>query len=203
MIASVRGTVIDKGPGHLIVEAAGIGHLISCTARTAGSVSRDGEAFVLTQLVVREDAMVLYGFATAEEREMFGLLQTVSKLGPKIALAVLEALAPAEIAAAVAGDDAVPLTRAVGVGKRMAERIVLELKEKVAAFADPAAVPAIADDAPSAPVDSAAAQVVEALTGLGFREPDAEAAVAAVLADDPAADTPTALRRALAGLGRG
>lgn len=210
MIASVRGTVIAKGPDHVVVEAAGVGHLITCAPRTVASVVHDEEVLVLTELVVREDAMTLYGFRTAEERDMFRLLQTVSKLGPKIALALLDVLPPAGLAAAIAGDDVRALSRASGVGKRMAERIVLELKEKVGAFADPAAAGA---DGPGVTAPGAAAaapvggaevdRVIEALVGLGFREQEAAAAVESVLAEDPTAGTSSALKQALAVLGRG
>ncbi|WP_448850863.1 Holliday junction branch migration protein RuvA [Corynebacterium sp. 335C] len=206
MIASVRGTVIDKALDHVVVEAAGVGHLITCPPRTVAELPRGEEVLVLTELVVREDAMTLYGFGSSEEREMFRLLQTVSKLGPKIALALLEILPPQGIAAAIAGSDVRALSRATGVGKRMAERIVLELKEKVGAFAAPAghdgadaAAPAAAAPAGGAEVD----RVVEALAGLGFGEREATGAVESVLAADPSADASSALRQALKALGRG
>ncbi|MFD5867047.1 Holliday junction branch migration protein RuvA [Corynebacterium sp. NPDC060344] len=213
MIASVRGTVIDLGAAHVVIECGGVGRLVTVTARTAGTLVRGEEAFVLTTLVVREDAMTLYGFASASEREMFELLQTVSGLGPRLAMAVLQVLDPGDIAAAVAAGDAKRLQSASGVGKRMAERMLVELKDKVAAFAVPAGMGADgAGDgeggaasarlganaqAPAADAD----QVVGALTGLGFREQEASAAVSDVLAADPSLDTSAALRAALKALG--
>ncbi|WP_295629409.1 Holliday junction branch migration protein RuvA [uncultured Corynebacterium sp.] len=208
MIASVRGTVIDMGAAHVVVECGGVGHLVTVTAKTAGTLTRGQEGFLLTTLVVREDAMTLYGFASAQEREMFDLLQSVSGLGPRLAMAVLQVLDPADVAGAVGAGDAKRLQQASGVGKRMAERMLVELKDKVAPFAAP----------PSASIDDGAAggprpgsgvrgpaadvdQVVGALTGLGFREQEAAAAVDAVLADDASLDTSAALRAALKELG--
>ena len=210
MIASVRGTVIDMGAAHVVVECGGVGHLITVTARTGATLIRGEEGFLLTTLVVREDAMTLYGFASANEREMFELLQTVSGLGPRIAMAVLQVLDPGDVATAVAAGDAKRLQAANGVGKRMAERMLVELKDKVAAFAVPVGADASSDGgavaggrpganakAPAADAD----QVVGALTGLGFREQEASAAVEEVLAADPALDTSAALRASLKALG--
>lgn len=208
MIASVRGTVIDLGAAHVVVECGGIGHLITVTARTGATLARGEEGFLLTTLVVREDAMTLYGFAAAAEREMFELLQTVSGLGPRLAMAVLQVLDPADVAAAVAGGDAKRLQAANGVGKRMAERMLVELKDKVAPFSAPPATggpgegAAQARPGANATVPAADAdQVVGALTGLGFREQEAAAAVEEVLAADPSLDTSAALRASLKALG--
>lgn len=210
MIASVRGTVIDMGASHVVVECGGVGHLVTVTARTAATLMRGEEGFLLTTLVVREDAMTLYGFAAAPEREMFELLQTVSGLGPRLAMAVLQVLDPADVAAAVAGGDAKRLQAANGVGKRMAERMLVELKDKVAPFAATASADAAgsgagaAGDRPGANAKGPAAdadQVVGALTGLGFSEQEASAAVEEVLAADPALDTSAALRASLKALG--
>lgn len=204
MIASVRGEVVDLGAGFAVVECAGVGHLVTATARTLATLCRGEPARLLTTLVVREDSMTLYGFADDEERRMFEVLQTVSKLGPRLALAVLEALTPAEIAAAVAAEDAKALARANGVGTRMAARMIVELGEKVAPFAAPAGEPAAgaAGPAPAAAAGGAGETVVEALLGLGFARPEAAAAADRVLAADPELDVSGALRAALAELGR-
>lgn len=210
MIASVRGTVIDMGATYVVIECGGVGHLVTVTARTGATLTRGEEGFLLTTLVVREDAMTLYGFASSQEREMFELLQTVSGLGPRLAMAVLQVLDPTDLAAAVAAGDSKRLQAANGVGKRMAERMLVELKDKVAPFAapagpDPSTVEASAAGArPGANAKAPAAdadQVVGALTGLGFREQEASAAVADVLAADPTLDTSAALRAALKELG--
>ena len=210
MIASVRGTVIDMGAAHVVIECGGVGHLVTVTARTGATLTRGEEGFLITTLVVREDAMTLYGFASSQEREMFELLQTVSGLGPRLAMAVLQVLDPTDVAAAVAAGDSKRLQAANGVGKRMAERMLVELKDKVAPFAAPAGTGAPTEDAAAAgtrPGSNAKApvadadQVVGALTGLGFREQEASAAVADVLAADPTLDTSAALRAALKELG--
>lgn len=210
MIASVRGTVIDMGAAHVVIECGGVGHLVTVTARTGATLTRGEEGFLLTTLVVREDAMTLYGFASSQEREMFELLQTVSGLGPRLAMAVLQVLDPTDVAAAVAAGDSKRLQAANGVGKRMAERMLVELKDKVAPFAAPAGADASTEEAaaagtrPGANAKAPAAdadQVVGALTGLGFREHEASAAVADVLAADPVLDTSAALRAALKELG--
>lgn len=210
MIASVRGTVIDMGAAHVVIECGGVGHLVTVTARTGATLTRGEEGFLLTTLVVREDAMTLYGFASSQEREMFELLQTVSGLGPRLAMAVLQVLDPTDVAAAVAAGDSKRLQAANGVGKRMAERMLVELKDKVAPFAAPAGADASTEEAaaagtrPGANAKAPAAdadQVVGALTGLGFREQEASAAVADVLAADPVLDTSAALRAALKELG--
>ena len=210
MIASVRGTVIDMGAAHVVIECGGVGHLVTVTARTGATLTRGEEGFLLTTLVVREDAMTLYGFASSQEREMFELLQTVSGLGPRLAMAVLQVLDPTEVAGAGAAGDSKRLQAANGVGKRMAERMLVELKDKVAPFAAPAGAGAPTDDAAAAgtrPGVNAKApaadsdQVVGALTGLGFREQEASAAVADVLVADPTLDTSAALRAALKQLG--
>lgn len=204
MIASVRGEVVDLGAGFAVVECAGVGHLVTATARTLATLRRGEPARLLTTLVVREDSMTLYGFADDEERRMFEVLQTVSKLGPRLALAVLEALTPAEIAAAVAAEDAKALARANGVGTRMAARMIVELGEKVAPFAAPVGEPAAGagEPAPAAAAGGAGETVVEALLGLGFARPEAAAAAERVLAADPELDVSGALRAALAELGR-
>ena len=210
MIASVRGTVIDMGAAHVVIECGGVGHLVTVTARTGATLTRGEEGFLLTTLVVREDAMTLYGFASSQEREMFELLQTVSGLGPRLSMAVLQVLDPTDVAAAVAAGDSKRLQAANGVGKRMAERMLVELKDKVAPFAAPAGAGAPTEDAaaagtrPGANAKAPAAdadQVVGALTGLGFREQEASAAVADVLVADPTLDTSAALRAALKELG--
>ena len=122
MIASLRGTVIDMGAGFVVVECGGVGHLVQVTAKTAAGLTRGEEGFLRTALVVREDAMILYGFGAEAERDMFDVLQTVSGLGPKLAMAVLQVLDPAEIALAVNAGDGKKLQMASGVGKRMADR---------------------------------------------------------------------------------
>lgn len=202
MIASLRGTVLSIGLGSVVIECQGVGYEVTTTPNTLSRLQRGEEAVLLTTMVVREDAMKLYGFIDDQSREMFALLQTVTGLGPRLALACESVLSPVEIAQAIAGSDAKTLQRVPGVGKRMADRLIVELKDKVAAYtagvvdAD-TPTPTGQGSAPVVVVD----QVTQALTGLGFTEKQADDAVAAVLADDPALDTSAALRAALAKLG--
>ena len=199
MIASLRGTVISLGLDHAVIECAGVGYRVEATPGTLATLTRGEEATVLTYLAVKEDAMTLYGFASDEDRGMFHLLQTVTGLGPRLAVASLSVMNAGEISQAIAGEDAKALQRIPGVGKRMAERLVLELKDKVAAYA-PAAVPE------TTPLPIAAAgvadQVTEALVGLGFTDRVAAPVVEGVLGDNPSLDTAAALRAALSQLGR-
>lgn len=203
MIASLRGDVIGIGLDHAVIECQGVGYQFLATPLTLGSLRRGEEATVLTHLAVKEDSLTLYGFASDEERRMFLLLQTVSGLGPKLALASLGTLRPGEISAAVNAEDAKTLQTVPGVGKRMADRMVVELKDKVAEY-----LPA-PETAPARPAVEHAAtagvagQVTEALVGLGFPDRVAGPAVDSVLADSPELSTADALRAALAALGRG
>jgi Holliday junction DNA helicase RuvA len=144
--------------------------------------------------VVREDSLTLFGFADAEERELFTLLQTVSGVGPRLALATLAVLDPDALRRALADGDATALTRVPGIGRKGAERMVLELRDKVIAPAPVPSVPAAAGGLRD--------QVVEALLGLGFPAKPAEQAVDAVLAENGGTEASTALRAALSRLGR-
>ncbi|MCX7443848.1 Holliday junction branch migration protein RuvA [Corynebacterium sp. P7003] len=199
MIASLHGEVIDIGLNTAVIECAGVGYVFTATPRTLATLRRGESSRVLTTLVVREDAMSLYGFTDATSREMFTLLQSVSGLGPRLALAAQSVFSAAELAAAIGGGDAKSLQRIPGVGKRMAERMIVDLKDKVGAYAGETA-PEVAPVVVGSVVPE---QVVEALVGLGFPERTASATVAAVSGDDPGLDTAGALRAALARLGRG
>lgn len=201
MIASLRGTVISIGLDHLVVDCSGVGYRVEATPATLATLRRGEEATILTHLAVREDAMTLYGFGSAEDRGMFHLLQTVSGLGPRLAVASLSVMNAGELSQAISTENAKELQRIPGVGKRMAERLILELKDKVAAFA-----PAPSDNSETIKLPRAAAdvaeQVTEALVGLGFSDRIAVPIVEGVLAEDPALDTAAALRASLTQLGR-
>ncbi|MBJ7329572.1 MAG: Holliday junction branch migration protein RuvA [Solirubrobacteraceae bacterium] len=132
MIALVRGEVAVRRPDHVVVDVMGVGYLLAVSSHTLKQVPAIGREVTLhTHLVVREDAMALYGFATEEERELFLMLLGVQSVGPKMALAVLSGGAPRELVATVAAGDVKRLTAVPGIGKRTAERIVVELREKV------------------------------------------------------------------------
>jgi Holliday junction DNA helicase RuvA len=196
VIAAVRGEVLEIGLDHAVVEVGGAGLAVHATPATLARLRRGEQARLATSLVVREDSLTLFGFADAEERELFTLLQTVSGVGPRLALATLAVLDPDALRRALADGDATALTRVPGIGRKGAERMVLELRDKVVAPA-PAPAPSARATA-GGPRD----QVVEALLGLGFPIKPAEQAVDAVLADNGAADASAALRAALSRLGR-
>ncbi|MFP7364719.1 Holliday junction branch migration protein RuvA [Corynebacterium callunae] len=203
MIASLRGTVINIGLSSAVIECQGVGYEVTTTPNTLARLTRGEEALILTTMVVREDAMKLYGFIDNESREMFAVLQTVSGLGPRLALACESVLSPLEISQAIANGDSKTLQRVPGVGKRMADRLIVELKDKVAAFSagvvDPNQPQLSLSDSPVASV-VVVEQVTQALIGLGFSEKQSEEAVAFVLSVDPTLDTSGALRAALAKL---
>jgi Holliday junction DNA helicase RuvA len=133
MIASVRGTVLSRRPGEVIVESSGVGYRLSVSAETLRSVPEQGaRASLHAHLVLRDDAIQLYGFASEEERELFLMLIGVQGVGPKVALAVLSGGSPQELLNAIAAGDSARFQAAPGIGKRTAERIIVELREKVA-----------------------------------------------------------------------
>ncbi|MEU7815740.1 Holliday junction branch migration protein RuvA [Pseudonocardia sp. NPDC049154] len=203
MIASVRGPVLEIGLDHAVVEVGGVGLAVFCTPATLAGLRRGTEARLSTTLIVREESLTLFGFADADERELFLLLQTVSGIGPRLALATIAVLEPEVLRRALHDGDLATLTRIPGVGKKSAERLVVELRDKVVVAPAPVtaagiAVPVAAGNGASPVRD----QVVEALVGLGFTLKPAEQAVDAVLADKPEAEASQLLRAALAGLGR-
>jgi Holliday junction DNA helicase RuvA len=182
MIASVNGRVAAVTAEAAVVEVGGVGLLVHCAPATLAGLRVGEPASLATSLVVREDALTLYGFADAAERALFELLQTAGGVGPRLAQAVLAVLSPTAVRTAIATEDVTALTRVPGIGKKGAQRIVLELRDKVGAVAD---IPAPA----RAPVASARAawheQVRAALTGLGYSAREAEDAVAQVAEAEP------------------
>src|ERR671933_1120283 len=132
MIASVRGEVVVRRPDHVVIEAGGVGYRLAVSAQTLRSVPRVGETTLLhTHLVLRDDGMHLYGFASEEERELFHMLIAVQGVGPKVALAVLSGGSTRELTNALATGDSARFQAVPGIGKRTAERIIVELREKV------------------------------------------------------------------------
>jgi Holliday junction DNA helicase RuvA len=186
MIASVRGEVTAIDLDHAVVEVGGVGLAVRATPATLATLRRGEQASLATALVVREDSLTLYGFADAEARELFTLLQTVSGVGPRLAMAMLAVLEPGTLCTALAGGDVAVLTKVPGIGRKGAERLVIELRDKVTparTTPGPAAVAAT-------PGGRLRGQVVEALVGLGFAARAAEQAVDAVLADDSVPTSP-------------
>lgn len=167
MIALVSGTVAVRRTDHVVIECAGVGYRLSVSAQTLRHVPAVGhQALLHTHLVVRDDALQLYGFATEAERELFLMLLSVQSVGPKVALAVLSGGTPRDLLAALAAGDAARFQSAPGIGKRTAERIIVELREKVGgASSESPIVVARADD----PVTLAR----EGLVGLGYSAQEA------------------------------
>ncbi len=201
MIASLAGTVAAVGAEGAVVEVGGVGIAVQCTPATLSTLRPGEPARLATSLVVREDSLTLFGFATDDERAVFEILQSVTGVGPRLAQAVLAVHSPAAVRSAVAGDDVGALTLVPGVGKKGAQRLVLELKDKLGVAAGPA-VPA-AGGRPG--VGAWREQLRSALSGLGWspREvdealaavgPEAEAAVALGDTPDVAALLKTSLR---------
>ncbi|WP_019927120.1 Holliday junction branch migration protein RuvA [Nocardia sp. BMG111209] len=199
MIASVRGEVLEIGLDHVVLEAAGVGYRLNATPATLAALTRGEEARLYTAMIVREDSMTLFGFADTEARDLFGLLQTVSGVGPRLAMAVLAVLEPESLRKALAEGNIGALTRVPGIGKRGAERMVVELRDKVNLVPVQSGPPGAG---PAAVVTPVRDQVVEALIGLGFPVRQAEPAVDAVLTEDPDLGTSKALRAALGLLGK-
>ncbi len=203
MIDSLHGEVLSIGLDHAVIECAGVGYRFLATPQTLGGLVRGETRRVMTSMVVKDDGVTLYGFGEPDSREMFHRLQTVSGLGPKLAMAALAVFGPAELSTKIAASDAKSIQTIPGVGKKMAERIVLELKDKVEAFLP--AGDAGTGQAPAAPnvgVSLAAEQVVEALVGLGFPERSSRPVVDALVAENPQEEASALLRRALSELGK-
>ena len=188
MIGRLQGRITEIDPGRIIVDVGGVGYLVSTTLRAVPLLAGDGSAMLYIHTQVKDDAIELFGFPSAEELEAFQRLIAVAGVGPRIALAVLSSLGPDELAAVVDSGDLTRLTMTPGVGKKTAQRILLELKGKLA----PAALPGgdIRGDAASA------------LVNLGYKQSQAMKAVEAVLADNPANDVGEILRLALQRLTR-
>ena len=127
MIASLRGPVLSVGLDHAVVEVGGVGYAVHATPATLAGLRRGEEVRLSTSLIVREDSLTLYGFADAEARDLFGLLQTASGVGPRLALAALAVLSPEQLSDALADGNLTVLTQVPGIGKKSAERLVLEL----------------------------------------------------------------------------
>jgi Holliday junction DNA helicase RuvA len=181
MIGKLRGVIDSYGEDNVILDVNGVGYLVHCSPRTLQELPPAGEVATLSiETYVREDQIRLFGFMTEVEREWFRLLQTVQGVGAKVALAVLGTLKPADLASAIALRDKAMVARTPGVGPKVAERIVTELKDKAPAYADvdPALVRlsgALEDKRAPQPVSDA----VSALVNLGYGQPQAAAAVAA------------------------
>ncbi len=178
MINRLRGTLVEKDPEGVVLEVGGVGYRASASLTTLRALPSLGEECVIhTRMVVREDAMLLFGFATKEERAAFDSLTAVSKVGPKLALAVLSSMSPPEIAEAVARGDVLKFAAVPGLGRKSAERLVLELKGKDIAVFTPE--PAVAGDGGGPYLEAR-----EALTSLGYSLEEAEQSLKSIPPQD-------------------
>ncbi len=198
MIAYVSGEVTDTTPAAAVVDVGGVGLLVQCTPGTLATLRIGQTARVSTSMVVREDSLTLFGFVDDEERDVFELVQTASGVGPKLAQAILAVHGPDDLRRAVLTEDLAALTKVPGIGRKGAQRIVLELKDRIGApTGSPAGTPRAAAPAP----DGWRTQVHGALVGLGWSSREADQAVDAVSAEaGPETGTeqvPTLLRSAL------
>lgn len=180
MLYNINGVLTVTDVNYFVVECGGVGFKCFTTLNTVKNIGRVGDKVnVFTYLSVREDALDLYGFSTVEELESFKLLITVSGIGPKAAVSILSELSPDRLAVCIASGDAKAIMRAQGVGKKTAERVVLELKDKMGSISVSGNSQAVANAA-SASENSVSAEAVEALVALGFSQTDASVAVGAM-----------------------
>ena len=201
MIASLRGTLLSATPLHAVVEVAGVGYEVNVPITTAEKLPAAGQqAFLHTTVVYREDAQSIYGFASAAERDFFRLLiEKVSGVGPKAALALMSHLSLPSLQGAIAGGDADLLTKCPGVGRKTAERIILDLKDKLGVVSQIIPAGPAAFGTTGASEHSVLADAVAALVALGYRPPDADKSVRKAQAALGAnATTEALIRKALA-----
>lgn len=207
MIASLTGTVASLGLDSLVLDVRGVGYLVRTTPAALAHTRHGAELTLHTELVVREDSMTLFGFPSASDAEAFRIVQSVSGIGPRLALSVLAVLSPDDLARAVAEQDVKTITRTPGIGPKVASRMILELGGRLAAPApseDPAAGAEGATAAAGAAPDAREAQVLEALIGLGWPEKAAAAAAEGTREElGPEAEAGDLLRGALRRLGGG
>ncbi len=191
MIAAVRGEVMVRRPDHVVIEAGGVGYRLTVSTETLKTVPATGrDAFLHTELVSREDALVLFGFASEEERDLFGRLVSVSGIGPKVAIATLSGGPVRELLRAIAAGDARRFQAVPGIGKRTAERIILELREKIAEELEEEILAASAEGG------DARSLARDGLVNLGYAPLEAEQLLDGIDSADPEHLIATALRRA-------
>jgi len=199
MIAQLTGTVAAVTGTQVILDVGGVGFQLICTPTTTATLSAGDKTTLQTHLAVREDAWSLYGFATAGERAAFVLVQSVTGIGPKLALAIVALLTPSQLRQAILTENLVTLSKVPGVGRKVAQRLVLELKDKALELE-------AADTAEAAPAAAQQQeQVIQGLLGLGYSLRDADAAWEAVqqmLHDDPGVSVSVLMRAALRSLAR-
>jgi len=194
MIAAVRGEVLVRRPDHVVVDANGVGYRLTVSAETLKAVPATGrETFLHAELVARDDSLALFGFASEEERDLFVQLVSVSGVGPKVAIAVLSGGPARDLLRAIAAGDAKRFQAVPGIGKRTAERIIVELRDKVAATLEEEVVAALADGGDARDLAR------DGLVNLGYAPLEAEQLLDGLGGEDPQELVAGALRRAAAG----
>lgn len=206
MIAKLRGIIDTIGEDYCIIDVNGVGYLVAASAKTLGKLAIGAEAALLTEMVVREDSISLFGFADAWEKEWFNTLTKVQGVGAKVCLSILSVLTPVQLSQAIGAQDKTSFCRASGVGPKLAARIVTELKDKIVTVPvnsnstdvlnnDTSSVAPIM---PSAPADySKSDDVISALVNLGYQRLEAYHVVSRVIAENPDANVPTLIRLSL------
>jgi holliday junction DNA helicase RuvA len=196
VISHLRGQLADKGIDHVVVDVGGVGLRVTVSLHTLAEMPALGGAVrLLTHLIVREDALTLFGFAQPEERTAFELCMSVQQVGPKLAMSILSTLTPQELALAIATEDVARLQRISGVGKKTAERLALELRDKFDKHG--IGVPRAVTTTVKVPLSG---PVLSALVNLGYKPAEAERAVDEVVAAHPSAPVPELIKRALRAL---
>lgn len=199
MIGRLRGTLAEKQPPHLLLDVGGVGYEVEVPMTTLYRLPAQGEVVTLhTHLVVREDAHLLYGFGEKRERELFRELIRLNGVGPKLALALMSSLEVDELVRCVQAQDTAALVKVPGVGKKTAERLLVELKDRFKAWENLPAIAPLVLPNQAAAAASAEADAVSALVALGFKPQEASRAVAAVEGEDLSSEE--LIRRALKGM---
>jgi Holliday junction DNA helicase RuvA len=194
MIAAVRGEVLVRRPDHVVIEAHGVGYRLTVSAETLKAVPATGrEAFLHAELISRDDSLALFGFASEEERDLFGELVSVSGVGPKVAIAALSGGPARELLRAIAAGDSKRFQAVPGIGKRTAERIIVELRDKVAGSLEEEVVEALAENG------DARSLARDGLVNLGYAPLEAEQLLDGVQGGDPEELISGALRKAGSG----
>ncbi|MGD8213624.1 Holliday junction branch migration protein RuvA [Aestuariimicrobium sp. Y1814] len=203
MIDRLTGTTAAAGPNWVVVQTGGLGLRAWCTPATAAGVRPGQECSLFTTLVTREDSLTLYGFAAEDERDAFELVQTASGVGPKLALAIVSVLAPGDLAAAITAGDVKRLTSVPGLGPKGAQKMIIELKDKVLVLGGRSSSGVVQE--PRGAAEAWREQVSEGLQGLGWSARDAETAcerVAPLVEEDPSVSVASLMRAALRSLAR-
>ncbi len=189
MYAFIEGTVCEKTGGSLVIQAGGVGYLLTCSLSTIQAAPAVGETMrCLTYFSVREDAMELFGFATQEEKSLFLRLIAVSGVGPKMALSLLGSMSVHDLHVAILMDDVTAISRAPGIGKKTAQRIVMELRDKETQMDLSGTAPRVSGTAAAAPATDAVSEALEALMALGYSAVEARGALSKVRGQSQRAD---------------